>query len=347
MMIVKVLFAWAVVVMMCGCETKTLIDPGEIPYTENGTVVDGDRYFFIGGATLFELLKQPDGHYDYAPVTSRDDCMFTGLTSDPADGALYVACMANDPSSTEDFPPILWSDLIRVELPADASQQARISTTRLEGANFFPNGMAVDRAGNIYISNSYSTVASVLFGETHPAMIRVSIADEALFEIEKTPVLSAEQGGLFPNGVQILRDRLFWVGGDVVYEASIQPSGLADIKSVHTAPENRLFDDFAILPNHILAITEIPYPFALDPSSEDTGETSEWPPTDDSGQLTFVSVCPNKHSCCSNEVVWEYVFEPPIMPSSAMLLVDDAGPALIVTDYFNGGIHSVSLPSLK
>ena len=337
MNIVKALLVWTVVVVLGGCETRTLIEPGEMPNTENGTVIDGNRYFFIGGATLFELLEQPDGRYEAAPLTHRDDCGFSGLTSDPADSTLYVACTASEPSPSGSFASILWSDLIRVELPVDASQPARISTTRLEETNFFPNGMAVDRAGDIYISNSYSTIASILFGETHPAMIRVSITDEALFDIEKTPVLSIEQGGPFPNGVQIQGDRLFWVGGDAVSEARIQPTGLADIAPVYTAPEGRMFDDLAILPGHILAIAEIP-----------SFLTGEWPPPPDaSGQLTFVSVGPRAHSRCGNEVVFEYVFEPPILPSSAMLLMDDAGPALIVTDYLNGGIHSVSLPALN
>jgi hypothetical protein len=327
--LIVAIFFWA-------CETTILVEPEEIPSTENGVLADDNRFFFIGDNALYELLTQPDGRHRYEVVTKRDDCVFSGLTADGT--KLYATCIAISQNistgSALNVALVLWSDIVRVDLSKDVSDPARIATARLEGRYFYPNGMAVDDSGDIYISNSYSVVGALFFFKIDPAILRVRVVDEEGFQIEKKAVVPMAQGGLTPNGVQIKGDDLWFVSGSELYHAKIEDDGLSPPTSVYAAPSSRVFDDFTILPNNILAIAEIPMPFSL----ESILKPNSWPPADEPSQITYVSISPFEGA---REVVYEYEMAHPITPSSVTFVTDRAGPAIYITDYFFGGLYRV------
>jgi len=317
------------------CDTATLVKPTSVPSSERGATAEGNRFFFIGGHSLFELVAKPDGTNEAATVMQRSDCKLSGLAA--AGSKLYMTCTAfGSPNTAEKavgVTPTIWSDLIRVDLRKATSDPAHVRTTTLEGPGFFPNGMALDQRGDIYISNSYSSIASLASMEPHPAIVRVSVINERTFQIEKVPVLSEKDGGSFPNGVQIQGNRLWLASGSALYEAKLGSLGLESVRIIYTIAASRMFDDFAVLPDNVLAIAEIPTP--------GFSGAATWPPVDDPSQLTFISVGPEAIPDQAGKVIGEHKFEYPIAPSSATLVMDREGPALYVTDYFFGGLYRV------
>jgi hypothetical protein len=298
-------------------EVKTLITPDEIPYTENGALVDGNRFFFIGGNAIYEGNVQPDGSFQYEVVVETDNCQFTGLTAH--DSLLYGACIV--PLTTLMGMPIpKLSKLFRVDLSLDESQPQRIASTKLHGRFFAPNGMAADDRGDIFVSNSLSTIGMLLPIENLPAVIRVRVVDEENFTIKKKEVVSAGTGGLEPNGVQIKGNRLWLSGGRNLYEAEIVEKGLKNIHLIYQTGTARMFDDFAVLPDNIIAISD----FALGNKP---------------AKLRFISTGPGPYSDKAGEVIEEYKFDSSITPSSVTLMENEDGPAFYVTDYLGSGLY--------
>ena len=316
--------------------TEILVDPAEIPSTERGVLAMDNRFFFIGGGTLYELLTQPDGTPHYEVVTQRDDCDFSGLAAD--DDKLYAACAATGFSielSGQTLAMPSWSELVRVDLLRPASDPKRVTSVHLSDGNMLPNGMAVDDRGDIYITNTFAVIfrlTNMFSAETIPAVTRVRVTDESSFQIEKHAVLSSIQGGMAPNGIQIRGDRLWFVSANTLYEARIGNYGLRNMKKIYQAGAKRMFDDFAVLPDNTLAIAEFPTPLSLMailfPDS--------WPSPNAPSQLTFVSTQ-------TGEAIHNYPLDSKIVPSSVLYIVDDQGPALYLTDFFFGGLYRVCL----
>jgi hypothetical protein len=333
---------------LCGCDaatdhTATLIDPAQMPATERGALAANNRFFFAGGQSIYELLPQSNGTHQYQAVAQRTDCDFTGLAA--AGSKLYAACTATGAvveigGQTLALPA--WSDLLCIDLLRPASDPKRIGTVRLGDDKLFPNGMAVDDKGNIYITNTFALIFRLLnffSPETIPAIVRVRVTGETPFKIEKRTVLPAVQGGMEPNGIQIRGDRLWFVSMNVLYEAQITFTGLKNMKTVYEADAKRVFDDFAVLPGNILAIAEIPTPISLMAIFfPDT-----WPPSYAPSQLTFVSTGPGPDASSAGQVVRRHVFDADITPSSATVIKDAQGLALYVTDFFFGGLYRVAL----
>lgn len=322
-------------------ELNTIFKPDEIPqttnngiHTENGALVDGNRFFFIHDNAIYELISQPHGTFQYQTVVQIDNCPFIGLTAHGS--LLYGACVS--PSFSSPFAPPISSTLIRVDLSLDESHPQHVASTQLHGRNFSPNGMAVDDRGDIFISNSLSTIGGMLPIKNLPAVIRVRIVDEENFTIQKKDVIPAGGvSGVEPNGVQIKGDRLWLSCGTNLYEAEIVNDGLRDIHLIYQTIPSRFLDDFTILPDNIIAITEIPFPFTiralLFPNS--------WPPANQPSKLRFISTGPNAYANTAGEVIEEYIFDPSIAPSSVTLIQDDDGPAFYVTDVLVGGLYLI------
>ncbi|MDA8138347.1 MAG: hypothetical protein M0036_06780 [Desulfobacteraceae bacterium] len=334
--------------LMGGCDTpdsdlSVLVDPSQLPSTERGVLAADNRFFIDAGNGIYELLSQSNGARTTQLVTQRSDCQFSGLAA--AGSKLYAACTASGTAINlggQTFAMPAWSDLVRIDLARPASDPKRISTTRLGDEKLFPNGMAVNDKGDIYITNTFGLLFRMLnlfSSEVIPAIVRVRVTGESPFAIEKTSVLPAVQGGMEPNGIQIRGDRLWFVSMNVLYEAQIVSSGLRNLKKIYEADSKRVFDDFAVLPGNVLAIAEIPTPISL----LAIFFPNTWPPSNAPSQLTFIATGSGPYSSCAGQMVGRYVLKGDITPSSATAVTDAYGPALYVTDFFFGGLYRVAL----
>lgn len=324
-----------VFVLLQGCQSDQLVGSAELPSSENGASTM-DRFFVVGGASIYELTSGRGGTRSVEAIVTRDDCLFGGLTSHGA--YLYAACTniavvelpGSDPMS---FP--LWSDLVRVDLDLDDADPGRIMAASLDGDNLFPNGMAVDDNGSIYISNSYAFLAPAIGLSGSPALIEVRVIDEATFDIGQVGALDAMAGGFSPNGLQIHDERLFLASFNQLFEGTITDAGVEDMSLIYETEPSNIFDDFAILPYDILAVAEITNPFTSFVEMIYPGTSHADTPT---SQLTYVATQGSR----AGEVVHEHPFDPEVAPSSATLVVDETGLCLYVTDYFSGGLQRVS-----
>ena len=313
-------------------ELKTLLKPDDLPpgnmgtFAENGVLADGNRFFFIQDTSIYELTSQPDGTVQYETALKTKNCTFSGLTSH--DSLLYAACTIFSKGTTK---------LYRVDLSLDESHPQRVASTRLYKSGFAPNGMAVDDRGDIFMSNSMGTELGMILAPANrlPVIIRVRVVDEENFTIKKKGVVPA--GGVIgiePNGLQIREDRLWLACENNLYEAEIVKKGLKGFHRIYQAKSSRFFDDFTVLPENIIALTEIPHPFRI-------GNMIGYPPENKPSKLLFVSTGPGPYSNKAGEVVEEYVFDPSIVPSSVALMEDEEGPAFYITDVLVGGIHLI------
>lgn len=314
--------------------TSTVIDPARHPSTERVVVARDGRVFIAAGNAIWEVVTQPDGSHRTKMLARGTDCVFSGLAA--RDNLLYGACTA---SSSSGLPAS--SDLVRIDLLRSASDPKKIVSAPLGDTMLFPNGMAVDDRGDIYVTNSFSAIfqlMSLFTLETIPALVRVRVTDQDPFTIQRQMVLPAALAGLAPNGIQISGDRLWFVSSNLLYQAEIGHLGLKNLTIVYQNAVNRMFDDFAVLPGNVVAITEFPtIPLLLSLLFPDA------PPSLDPSQLLFVSTGPGPYAVLAGQVVHRHFFELGIIPSSAVAVDDAEGSALYVTDFFSGGLYRVPL----
>jgi len=340
---------------MSGCDPltygqTTLLEPDQAPMAERGALSVDNRFFVASGNQILELLPQPDGSHQTQVVHQRDDCAFSGMAANGS--KIYAACTClgsamelngqsmGMPGGMPGGMPA-WSDLIRIDLQRAPTDPNFIATTQLGDDKLYPNGMAVDDRGDIYITNTFAVIFQMLSlfpPEMVDAITRVRITDEENFTITKRTALPSTMGGLTPNGIQIKGDRLWFVSMNVLYKARIGYYGLYDLGVVYTTDIMHMFDDFAILPGNVVAITE----FNTMATMLATFFPDAGPPASDPSQLTFVSTGPGPYAWFSGEVVRRHIL-PGIIPSSATAVEDTAGPALYVTDFFQGGLYRVPL----
>lgn len=339
------LFCFVLIVsigFLSGCDITTeghtvLLDPDEAPQAERGGVAADNRFFMISGNQILEL----DGAHQTSVIYQREDCVFSGMAT--VGSTIYGACTALGNAieingQATGLPK--WSDLVRIDLAKAPSDPKYIAETRLGDDSLYPNGMAVDAKGDIYITNTFAVIFQLLprfSADAIDAISRVRIVDEENFTISKTSALPADQGGMSPNGIQIQGDRLWFVSMNVLYEAQIGDEGLVNLKNIYQTRLVRMFDDFAILPGNRVAIAEFNtvglVADVLFPNAQQSGAPS---------QLTFVSTGTGPEALRAGKVIRKHLL-PDIIPSSATLVNDAEGAALYVTDYFNGGLYRVDL----
>ncbi len=181
---------------------EALFDGTEMPNTERVATI-GNRLFVTSGFDLFEVHRNARGRHHkesiaQANLVSPDGqvvpARFLGLASDGQ--VLYATATAFDAAGT----PYV-SALFRITLGLRRGEVRAIAQAVFAGhaIPFMPNGVAVDRKGQVYVSNSYSAVT----GEA--AVLELTIAARP-FSFQESDWLAAGEGGAFPNGLQIVRD---------------------------------------------------------------------------------------------------------------------------------------------
>ena len=303
------LFAFAFCALaLQGCKIDTLI-PGTVSngapnpnttlaWSEGGAftpdgklyVIGGDQPFTYGPAgvivngksSIYEVRKNANGSYSNVAIVEGNvggrTCYFGGLTA--VRHVLYATC-----TNISELMPA--SVLYRVDTRKALTDVTRVASTPLMTPAFQPNGIAVDWRGDLYIANSASFVATMVYGVPNvPAVVKVRIADPVAFRITETGWLPALLGGFAPNGAAISGNTLYLPSLNVIYRVPILLNGSAGMPSiVYQAPKTNMFDAVTVLPGNKLAVPEITNP---DPTLVQTVYPGTPPATALTTQLTLI-----------------------------------------------------------
>jgi len=219
-------------------------------YGPNGIIVNGKSY-------IYEVRKNANGTLTNIPVVEGNvggrTCYFGGLAA--VRQTLYATC-----TNISELMPV--SVLYRVDTSKPAGDPSRIASTPLMTPAFQPNGIAVDWQGNLYIGNSASFIATMMYGVPNvPAIVKVSITDPLSFRVTETGWLPALLGGYSPNGPAIAGNKLYLPSMNVIYRIPILANGSAGMPTVaYQTAKTNLFDAVTVLPNNMLAVPEITNP---------------------------------------------------------------------------------------
>lgn len=297
-----------------GCKIDTLISGTVIngapnpnttlAWSEGGAFTADGKLYVIGGdqpfsygptgvivngtSSIYEVRKNPNGSYTNVAIVNGNvggrPCYFGGLTA--VRQVLYATCT----NVSEQMPA---SVLYRVDTSKAPTDRTRVASTPLMTPAFQPNGIAVDWRGDLYIANSASFLATVIYGVPNvPAIVKVRIADPVAFRVTETGWLPALLGGYAPNGAAISGNTLYLPSLNVIYRVPILLNGSAGIPAiVYQAPKTNMFDAVTILPGNRLAVPEITNP---DPTIVQAVYPGTPPATSLTTQLTQIDATTGK-----------------------------------------------------
>ena len=322
---------------LSACTEEVLVDSAQLPSSEKGAVALG-RYFVAGGSALLEVVRQKSGAVTLVRIHEESDCVFTGMTA--RRHQLYAACtrivrVPGAGGSSSALP--VSSKLVRVDLKKPEGDARRVKEAPLNGPTLFPNGMAWDAKGRLYIANTYSFLAGALGQPTSPAVLRVQVTNEEAFTITQSEALPASQGFASPNGVQISGDTLYLTSMNRLFRAKLGAAGLEGLTLVYEADRSSAFDDFALLPGGGVLLTEVTNPFPAWLNLVFPGTALPEVPV---SRLALLELAGSKP-----RVIHEHSFTNGLRPSSVSLVEEGRHqtPALYVTDYFQGGVYRLGL----
>ena len=316
--IMKPIMLFLCAALLQACSVEKIISSDDMPSTENGTFTENGRFFVAGGSFIYEVKSAGGEAYRHEILVSGDisgePCIFSGMTS--TGNTIYATCTIFVPTDENilGLRPTTAS-LYRIDL-----DNGYIDTVLLPylDDNFAANGMAVMANGDILLSNF---VADIIPGEA--AIIKVSIVDDENFEVEWSDWLSAEKGGKAPNGLQIEGNTLYFASGNTLSKIIIDENGEAEsIEKLYSTIFTNILDDLAILEDSI-AVAEISYPGVSPVDVQNITFIDK-----DSGKLVSIVPMPDNTA----------------KPSSISLAKGNLfpGDALIITDYFNGGLYMLT-----
>lgn len=205
-----------------------LFDAQQMPTTERSVTI-GRRIFVASGLNLFEVNKGWSGSYERVSIAEASATLADGQTAPAvflglaAHGhVLYATATAFDASGVP-----YASTLYRIEPGPRPGGVAKVSSAPFVGhtAPFMPNGMAVDRHGHVFVSNSFSATTG------QAAVLKLQVTPEP-FSFEESDWLSASDGGAFPNGIQLGRNTLYLASLSTVLQVPILRNGAAGTVSV-------------------------------------------------------------------------------------------------------------------
>ena len=330
-------------ILLVGCKTETLIPSDQLVATENSVYTKSGRFFVVGkedlssqASAIYEVISSEDG-YTYVPVVNSPvqngtDCFFSGITA--YKNTLYAACNYSLPIELGGFPSN--SVLVKVDTAKDEGEEGFVESTPLLGTYVQTNGMATDYKGNIYISNSLAFVTTYMFGVPEAAIFKVTPSSEGPFSVTAEPWYPAMPTDVFPNGIQVKYNQLYYSTGPSLQKMHIQYDGTAGIPTtVYNATTCNIIDDFDVSLTGLIAATEIRNPAPqLDPVLSPFAPCTE--PMH--GKVVVLS------DYIPNLIYNTHQFEDGTLPSSLRftkgLLFDDQ--ALVMTDYFGGGVKLVT-----
>ena len=262
----------------CDLQLTQVLPPSELETSERGAFTSAGRFYVIGtraadrsdaGSWIVEITRRSDGGYaatNYVAGTlegtvegavgsapAGDACLFSGMTVRGM--SLYAACYAPDGRAA----------LLEVNTDTDTVRAGYFSSCNAEPASspctypaFYPNGMAVDAAGNVYLSNMIShiypsgdTIAISVEGQGSLVQARLDPAASGPGKLSFThrTWFSADilADGFTPNGIQIEGSVLYYAAGANINRVDIRPDGSAGAAALHyRGPALSYIDDFAV-----------------------------------------------------------------------------------------------------
>lgn len=271
--IIKLPLIFGLISLLQACIITEPVKNDNFKATENGTYTSDGRLFIIGednakNSYIFEVTKDSNGNYSPSPFvkgtqdgtrygylndpTVGSSCTFAGLTSQGS--KLFAACS----KSSGLFG--LGAESITLYQVETKSGQEFIKTGRMEDSNFlqrnnekafdpnwfFANGMAVDEAGHVYISNSKASLAG-----NRDAISQVTITDNGhsnYLSFQHKTWLNGNK--FFPNGIQIEDNILYYSAGTDIIKVAINNDYSAGSVRLHFDSAT-LIDDFAIEQGYI------------------------------------------------------------------------------------------------
>lgn len=327
------------------CKEEEIFTPEEVTNSENGTFTKSGRFFFAAdlgvegkNSTIMEITKE-EGEYKKSVVLEGNfggqSCSFNGLTSHK--NTLYTVCTFMGQVPGQALPLPLSSLLIQVELDKDLDDPTRIQMTQLFGVASLPNGMAADKNGDLYITDSYSWLATYTAGISNPAIVKVDISNEDGFSITQTPWYNPGLDDGFPNGIRVQYNKVFFVSGTAIKRFPINKDGTAGSPTtVYTADACDLIDDFDITFNDYIVATQVGLNDAF-------FNSILWPGVDCTGHEVKGKLV-GIYGKGDGKKLDEYVYENGTLPSSAVFAKGFLFEpnSVITTAYFTGGIQKVS-----
>jgi hypothetical protein len=278
--------------LFSGCDlalTETLA-PSELETTERGAFTSDGRLFVIGtraqgrtdaGSWIVEVTRASDGAYvasnylfgalegtsggSLEGAAAGDACGFSGMTVRGM--RLYAACVAPDGRAA----------LLEVDVSAGKVRAGRFTTCNSEPSAlpcedvvFYPNGMAVDAAGRIYLSNTQAHLMALgdspsISVEGSRSLTQVVLGpasdDAGLLQFTHRDWYTTDivRDGLAPNGVQIEGDQLYYAAGANIVRIPIGEDGSGGEPSVHyLGPALSYIDDFAVRDGRMAVARTLP-----------------------------------------------------------------------------------------
>lgn len=345
-------------VLLCSLAACDITIEPQVPYTEldateRSSFTSDGRLWVIGvrpneltelRGSLVEVVKTSDGQHTTQTLVAGnlggtvdgriggapagDPCVFSGMKAQGM--RIYAGCVSLDQYR---------ASLIEVDLAEGTvragyfdSCNAQPSSSPCEYTRLYPNGMSIDAAGRIYVSDMLAhlkladdipTISEEGTGTIIQIVVDRSDRTPGVLKLTHRVWLTADSAtdGYSPNGIQIDGDTLYYTAGANINRVPIDPNGDAGALSVHyRGAELSYIDDFCIVDGRmVLARTLPPALVALDRPNE-SGLAPELLVHNVDLSLTPSSI---SHQTNNN----------PVFPIDA----------LVVTSFFGGGIYTATV----
>ncbi len=335
---------------LSACQEEALLTPEQFGNTENGAFTTDGTYYFASDLTnpdkpsaIVELQWDGSTYTGNTIVEGRfdgKDCDFNGVTS--YQDILYAACGFVPEDTGGLLPTGGGSVLVRIDTNKSSSDERHIQHVPLLGEGSLPNGMAADKEGDLYITNSQSWLTTYTLGGVTPAIIKVSVDDSSGFSITQEPWYYPGLMDKFPNGIRVTGDHVYFVNGRELKRFNVRDDGSAGMDIVlYRSPACGLMDDFDIADNGYIVTSELT-------SNDALLMSILWPGYPCAlGQNEGFLVGVNGNGLGGK--LGEYAYQDGTVPSSVLITTSAASskyPALqpqsvITTAYFTGGVQTV------
>ena len=276
----------------CSLTVTQVVSPSELDSAERGSFTDDGRFFAIGthpsgrsdaGAWIVEVTTgsasgyvvtnylagtlegTSDGTLSGAPA--GDACTFSGMKAQGK--RIYAACVGVTPE---------WrAALLEIDTQARTVRAGYFTSCNAEPASspcdptrLYPNGMAIDAAGRIYVSNMLEHLqlandTPTIEIEGQGSIRQISVSENS--PDARTLVFTHREwfgsdiltDGVGPNGVQIEDQTLYYAAGPNINRVEIGSDGRAGASSVHyQGPALSYIDDFGVLDGRMLLARTLP-----------------------------------------------------------------------------------------